>query len=869
MNIDDLVDERTNQASPGEQFREQWLDELPKTQWPTYIDESAQLVADGIFIGNTELTTADFAYETGTYYRRGLAESADIDPQATSLPIGNHSARDLGLVAWTFNRLREELRDSQYTDFDNPSRAVEAAINKVVVERIERDQVDPDEIETIRLPESATVSTLVSEVFCRPRSETYVDLLIDIVEESAADGLLDRIEEPRMVTPLWEHQRTALDQWLAHDCRGYVDMATATGKTFLGLAAIAHHFGALHPSDRDLQSDHAQVSGDDRATVVVVAHRDIILDQWKREFDTHLNIPEQSSTSRGEHTARFQWGNVHFWTPGRLKNSNILEESVDLVVLDETHHYLGSSGFGTLLDDIDGDLIALSGSLDDTNARSLERRNIPKLFEFTLQDGQEAGIVPLCDWDVVLTPYENQARLADVTDRCRQGLKRYANGISVPENVDTETDEVTVENLSDARSIAQSTVGRNLKETDEEFREFASAVMGRQLTQYNLSPELSTVVRLVLDNLDQHKCVVLLETAGEIESVTTELKHQLGEAYDSLITVLDDETDLTAVEKFDHERKHGAIIGIAKTLGEGVDIETADVCINRGRGRLSRSLVQRMGRILRNPTGDKHAQFYHVAGVPTREDALLPAEDGVTFLETSSQLLDWGEGFDARPVFTVDDETALAEHDVAALETAGADAIDDWTPDRYDLPSDEEVHEILETLRRDIRDTEGSALLAIERPERADVEDAGNSDSTSDDTATEQSDEHVQFVAAEGGEIELASWLYDLAKATSDDRNVNAFVEDAVREYAQTTISFPTTDAIPDADETSTVALNPALDALLSAYVDSGSKTAAVQAAVGEALSDNIGEVRNETGLRLSTDELESKLSELTGYQNA
>lgn len=869
MNIDDFVDKQTNQASPGEQFREQWLDNLPKTQWPTYIDESAQLVADGIFIGETELTKADFAYETGSYYQRGLAKSADVDTQATSLPIGNHSARDLGLVAWTFNRLQEELRDSQYTDFNNPSRAVEAAINKVVVERIETEKVDPEEIETIRLPESATVSTLVSEVFCRPRSETYVDLLINIVKESAADGLLDRIEEPRMVTPLWEHQRTALDQWLAHDCRGYVDMATATGKTFLGLAAIAHHFGALHPSDSDLQSDHAQVSGDDRATVVVVAHRDIILDQWKREFDTHLNIPEQSSTNRGEHTARFQWGDVHFWTPGRFKNSNILKESVDLVVLDETHHYLGSSGFGALLDEIDGDLIALSGSLDDTNARSLERRNIPKLFEFTLQDGQKAGIVPLCDWDVVFTPYENQARLADVTGRCRQGLKRYVDGIPVPENVDTKTDELTVKNLSDARSIAQSTIGRNLKETNEEFREFASAVMGRQLTQYNLSPELSTVVRLVLDNLDQHKCVVLLETTGEIESVTTELENQLGEAYGSLITVLGDEADLTAVEEFDREREHGAIIGIAKTLGEGVDIETADVCINRGRGRLSRSLIQRMGRILRNPTGDKHAKFYHVAGVPTREDALLPAEDGVAFLETSSQLLDWGEGFDARPVFTVDDETALAEHDVAALETAGADAIDAWTPDRYDLPSDEGVREILETLRTDIRETEGSALLSIQRPERAEVEDVETEFSTSDDAAPEQSDEHIQFVAANGGGIELCTWLYDLVKVTSEDGNVEAFVEDAVREYAQTTITFPATDMIPDADETSSVALNPALDALLSAYVDSGSKTATVHAAVGEALSDDFGEIRDEIGLRLSTDELESKLNALTGYQDA
>ena len=69
MTIDALVDDRTNRSSPGERFREEWLVDLPKGQWPAYIDESAQLVADGIFIGDTDLTSADFGVETGIYYQ--------------------------------------------------------------------------------------------------------------------------------------------------------------------------------------------------------------------------------------------------------------------------------------------------------------------------------------------------------------------------------------------------------------------------------------------------------------------------------------------------------------------------------------------------------------------------------------------------------------------------------------------------------------------------------------------------------------------------------------------------------------------------------------------------------------------------------
>jgi superfamily II DNA or RNA helicase len=858
MNIDDIVDNKTGKSSPGKKFREQWLDDLPTNQWPSYIDESARLIVDGIFIGETDLTGADFSYETGEYYRRGLAESANIDISNTSLPLGNHSADKIGLVAWTFNQLREEMRNSNYTSYENPSRAIEAAINKSLVEKVESGQLESENLETIRLPESASISTLVSEIFCRPRSSTYIDLLFETIEDGVTSGLLSRIEEPRMVTPLWDHQREALDEWLAHNCRGYVDMATATGKTFLGLAAVAHHFGALHPHDRDLADERVRHTEDERATVIVVAHRDLILDQWKREFDIHLNIPEKSTTQNGEHTAEFEWGDVHFWTPNRLQNADLLENEIDLVVLDETHHYLGSSGFGSLLDDLDGHLLALSGSLDEANARTLERRNIPKLFEFTLRDGQRAGVVPQCDWDIVFTPYENQTRLAETTQKCKAGMEQYAGGVPIPDQIDVDQSELTFQTLSEARSVTQTSLGRELKEHDPEFREFASAVKARQLTKYNLSPSISTVTHLVLDNIDQHKCVVLLETKEEIRKVMDQLQSRLGDSYESLVTVLDDGGDLSAVERFDHNQEQGAIIGVARTLGEGIDIETADVCINRGRGRLSRSLVQRMGRILRNPDGEKEAKFYHISGVATREEALIADEDGVTLLETASQLLDWGEGFRARPIFDVDDEAGLTERGLANLESAGQTAIENWTPEHYEWPTDEGVREELESLCSVVQDEDGSALLSIDRVEHESTSD--NQVSTHNPTDEDATDT-VKFVAADGGAIEMVGWLYELANAATDD--MDGFVEDAVRTYVQETLQYPSSDATPDADERTQIEINPALDAVLSVYAENNSRTAVVHAAVAEAVRDDLPKLLNMVEVNSSQDQIESVMATL------
>jgi superfamily II DNA or RNA helicase len=855
MNIDDIADDKTDQASPGERFHEEWLADLPISQWAPYIDESAQLVADGIFIGETDLTKADFPFETGDFYRQGLAETADIDPRETALPLGQYSARDVGAVAWTFNQLREEIRNSKYTDYENPSRAIEAAINKLLVEKVETNQLDTDELETIRLPESASVSTLVSEVFCRPRSETYVNLLLETIGQSQTSGLLERIEEPRMVTPLWDHQREALDEWLVHDCRGYVDMATATGKTFLGLAAIAHHFGNLHPADRDLIDSRFRHSGSRRATVVVVAHRDLILDQWKREFDTHLNIPEESGTESGEHTAHFEWGDVHFWTPNRLQQADLLEDT-DLVVLDETHHYLGSSGFGSLLDEIDGHILALSGSIDESNARTLERRNIPKLFEFSLRDGQRAGIIPQCEWDVVFTPYENQSRLAETTAKCAAGTQRYADGIPVPDTVDADTTTLTFENLSEARSLAQSSLGRELKEHDPDFREFASAVQARQLTTYNLSPTLSTVVHLVVDNIDHHKCVVLLETKDEVAKVTSKLKSRLGDSYESLVTVLEDPSDLSAVERFDRNRNNGAIVGLANTLGEGIDIETADVCINRGRGRLSRSLVQRMGRILRNPEGDKEARFFHVSGIPIWEDALLPDEDGVALLETASQMLDWGDGFNARPVFTIDTETDLTGERLSEIETAGATAIDEWSPDHYEWPQDDGVRDQLGELCTKVSSQDQSALLAIERGD-----DAQSTDDTRDIEEKTGISDGMAFVAADNGSVEIAEWLYDLISASVDD--IDTFVETAVRDYLQETFVYPEADDLPEVKQEIEISINPALEATLSVYNEDGSKKAAVHAAIAQAIDDDPEDVLDESDVTASMEMMRTALSSL------
>ena len=78
---------------------------------------------------------------------------------------------------------------------------------------------------------------------------------------------------PVLLYTLWNHQKTALEAWLGSGGKGVLEMATATGKTMVGLAAAEKLF-KLHGSLR----------------VLVLAHSRALLDQWRRENNEKLGV---------------------------------------------------------------------------------------------------------------------------------------------------------------------------------------------------------------------------------------------------------------------------------------------------------------------------------------------------------------------------------------------------------------------------------------------------------------------------------------------------------------------------------------------------------------------------------------------------
>jgi len=184
----------------------------------------------------------------------------------------------LGLLAFQLNELSHEITTTDF-GIDDVEKATEALIEKLLTRHV------GDDLSVSFNLSGTTVSDITTQLFGNETIASNVDLLLTKFEDRASRGLLSLLDEPQMMTPLWDHQRDALQKWWKKDRRGYVDMATATGKTVLGLGAIALQYGELHPADQAIGGLVSESESNGSDDILIVAHSDLILEQWRRAFE--------------------------------------------------------------------------------------------------------------------------------------------------------------------------------------------------------------------------------------------------------------------------------------------------------------------------------------------------------------------------------------------------------------------------------------------------------------------------------------------------------------------------------------------------------------------------------------------------------
>ena len=518
--IDDLADERAlGRQSPGEKYRNQFLNRRPKTEWSPYIDETAKDIRADIGISDIDLTKNDFGRELGEYYRRGLEQATG---RYTDLPtVLNRQVSDekLGELAYLLNELSYDISTTNL-GIDDVEMAIESVIEKILTRHVGGDLSVSFNLS------GATVSDITTQLFQNEMIASNIDLLLSEFEGSAARGLLALLDEPQMMTPLWSHQRDALQTWWENDQRGYVDMATATGKTVLGLGAIALRYGELHPEDQTIGGLSTNNSSSDTDDVLIVAQREIILEQWRREFEHHLNIPKERTT--GSDDIKLEWGTIHFRTAQSLVNEERV--SYDLVLLDEAHHYATGSEWGSLLDDLDGSVLAMSGSVDDAGSDSnrikerLTNSIGPIAKRYSITEARADGVIPSFDWEVHYAGYDAVgSNLEKTAKRAERSFKKFQQRLHHNE-LDLETDR-RLKTYEDIRRFSHTNEGSSVKQKDDDFRDLVTILFSRRTKRWNLSPVLDSVVNLVIEHYTTEKVVVLADSNAQVEELESRLSN--------------------------------------------------------------------------------------------------------------------------------------------------------------------------------------------------------------------------------------------------------------------------------------------------------------------------------------------------------
>jgi len=211
----------------------------------------------------------------------------------------------------------------------------------------------------------------------------------------------------------------------------------------------------------------------------------------------------------------------------------------------------------------------------------------------------------------------------------------------------------------------------------EELETLAHGLDTRTLDRMNLRADLEEVVTLAESAMDRERPTLILTRSYK------EAKTLWQELYDrnSDRQVMRFERDQSSADHADMiaefdaaETNRKILIAPGKYIGQGKDIQSIEVGINlskQGSG-MSTSLVQRLGRLLRNAGEKNTVEFYHVIGTPPAE-TILPT-DGKSFVQTVSEFFGQVVEPDTRgilkpPRVLVDPD---CQADLVTLEAIGA-----------------------------------------------------------------------------------------------------------------------------------------------------------------------------------------------------
>ncbi|WP_436926036.1 helicase-related protein [Halosimplex amylolyticum] len=684
----------------GEQaFKADLLGDYDKSQWPDRIDYVAR-----------KLTEGDYVIDPRSHQPTYLTDGADLDKAASS-----HYLRGIAALTGDISR-SAALPDT----FDLGNLLVEFAGLQAGLEQVDRRDVPPGEIlsrfitrnvqrqtrgQSAQLArqlraDAETPRELVAELTSVPEVASVVEEALP--DSDGADTLTTQLAELDLSTELWDHQLESLALWLHHDMNAYVDMATATGKTVLGLAAVAHAVdsGSLHPADQqrlsdifddDLPDPHRDRPND----VLIVTTDDLLGVQWARMFQDHCHTPAAFTQVR-ESGIRLPWGHIDIRSARSM--DDVDPSDYRLAIFDEVHNYSMRGGWGDHLvsfTESSCPVLAMTGSITEQLESLVQRadRSFPLVYRYTHRLALADGVIPDFEWTLSFAEVTDSDSLSQFRETARHfddvveydvgtyHLENDALAEAVPELPDPTIDEMAGDYVSGpALASGLREHGDDDVAPTEQLETLAGGVGNRTIHRLNLDADIAGVVELAEQALsDGRPVLVLTRSYREAKDIWQELydRHD-----DRVVRRLDADQDAakqdSIIRSFDEaETDEKALIGPGKRIGQGNDIKSVEVGINIARpgSGVNTSLVQRLGRLLRDAGGKETVSFYHLVGVPPADATIEP--DGESFVRTIAEFFGQvlepdTDGILKPPAVSIEDGVAP---DIVTLEQLGAPSV--------------------------------------------------------------------------------------------------------------------------------------------------------------------------------------------------
>lgn len=463
-----------------------------------------------------------------------------------------------------------------------------------------------DEAGNIFIPGSAM---FFLELYASLVEKEILEIFQDTVKDMETRDVSWLIKSPVVLLMPWDHQNDAYEAWFNSGKNGIIEMATATGKTLVGLMAI-----------------EAMAKEMENGVVRIFAHSRAILNQWRREVIEKLGLPNNPTLPYTK-SVECSGTTIYFNTLQSVyKNPEIYP--TNFLIVDEVHHTAAFKYRKALQVQSDWKL-GLSATIDGTEKIDVLKRYLgPIIYTFSLDDALKNGVLPKFDWKLH-TVY------LDVNEE--NEFKNISKLIAYLFN-NIRFNRKTIEDISDHKQSSMDSLYDFIRLVERarykgiqlpgEWTKLQAAIINRRWIIHKSRPKLDDAIKLASGYLSAKKKTILfamdIDTCEHIakELIKTDtnvfLVHSRmkGDPYDQ-------------IEQF-KKAEYGVLIG-AKMLDEGIDIPDVEIGINVASSRTRLQLVQRMGRILRKGEGKKPV-FHHYIALPDSSD-YMENEDGMQYVD--------------------------------------------------------------------------------------------------------------------------------------------------------------------------------------------------------------------------------------------